>query len=165
MKQACTIDCKIRLIQLWAWVGLGETLAYTDVQCFLVVGYSETLTPTQKNFISTLLRKIDKVESCVRCDDDRFKVYHNAGLITGRKAFERVFYPRDYDERFGGFGNDLSSPEWCQARAHWEKTYAGICEEIADQNEKQDKHVGSTATPLAATNAPSADIVRGLFLG
>jgi len=121
----CPLDCVIRIIQLRAWKGRGESLNYEDLRLYLITEKPGALTKAQMKFASELRAEIRAATNTPINGYGRRRSYSAAGLVTSSADYRRVFYPRRFDERFGGFGSGrtkwLKAPEWKAARENWER--------------------------------------------
>jgi hypothetical protein len=136
----CPLDCVIRIIQLRAWEDFDEMLDYEDVRLFLISGKSSMLTREQMEFASDLRAEIKTATNTPINRYGRRRSFSAAGLVTGSADYRRVFYPRSFEERFGGFGigrtSQFQTPEWSAARERWERSVAPLLDEYEGTKEK-----------------------------
>ncbi|MEG1578938.1 MAG: hypothetical protein RR336_09265 [Oscillospiraceae bacterium] len=129
----CPLDCVIRIIQLRAWADFNEALDYEDVRLYLISGKSRTLTKEQMEFASDLR---DEIRSATNTPINGYgrRSYRAAGLVISSVDYRRVFYPRSFEERFGGFGSgrktQFQTPEWSVARERWEREVEPVLEDL-----------------------------------
>lgn len=137
---SCPLDCVIRIIQLRAWEDHGESLNYEDLQLYLITGKPGALTEAQMEFAYDLRAEIRAATNTPINGYGRRRSYSTAGLVTSSADYRRVFYPRSFEERFGGFGVGrkarFQTPEWSAARERWERSVAPILDEYEGTKEK-----------------------------
>jgi len=137
---SCPLDCVIRIIQLRAWEDFDEVLDYEDVRLYLISGKSHTLTEAQMEFASDLRAEIKSATNAPINGYGRRRSFSAAGLVADSGDYRRVFYPRSFEERFGGFGIGrkarFQTPEWRAAREHWERSIASLLDECEGTKEK-----------------------------
>ena len=136
----CPLDCIIRIIQLRAWEDHGESLNYEDLQLYLITGKPGALTEAQMEFASELRGEIRAAANAPINGYGRRRSFCAAGLVTGSADYRRVFYPRSFDERFGGFGNRrterLKTPKWMADRKNWQRSVEPSLQDLRGTKEK-----------------------------
>lgn len=136
----CPLDCVIRIIQLRAWKDRGESLNYEDLRLYLITGKPGALTKAQTEFISEQRTEIRAATNTPINGYGRRRSYCAAGLVSSSADYRRVFYPRSFDERFGGFGSGrtewLKTPEWMTDRENWERNIEPSLRDLRGTKEK-----------------------------
>lgn len=156
-------DHIIRIIQHRAWVDFGEALLYEPLRLFFAKDDSDVLTQEQMEYASDLRREISAAEQKVSQGRERCEVYIASALITDAEAYRRVFHPEGYDERYGGFDDGrevrFCTAKWQEDKACWEERVGRFLEDLAREDEKQDKGLAPSAAPVR----PQTPAVRAFY--
>ena len=113
---------------------------YEDLQLYLITGKPGPLTEAQTEFASELRGEIRAAANTPINGYGRRRSFCAAGLVTGSADYRRVFYPRSFDERFGGFGNRrterLKTPKWMADRKNWQRSVEPSLQNLRGTKEK-----------------------------
>lgn len=156
--------CVIRLVQLRLWEDCGASILYDDILLCLAGGKPQTMTPEQMERTKLLKAMIHAIESMVRSDDERYAIYHRIGLVNDRESYDRVFYPKNFDEQYGGFGNEcealINTPQWQADRENWERQNKRLLEYFENERKSRIKAPAPKPTPVE----PQTPAVRAFYV-